>query len=892
MYLKRLEIQGFKSFANKTSLEFEKGITAIVGPNGSGKSNIADGIRWVLGEQSLKQLRGKKSEDVIFAGSEKKTRLSFAEVSVTFDNADRKIPLDYSEVSITRRMDRSGESDYLINGNKVRLLDIVDLVLKSNIGTSRYTVIGQGTIDQMILSGPAEVKGLIDEASGVKTYYIRRDKALKRLEQATQNLMRVQDLLAEIEPRLKSLRRQAKRMQERADIERELKIYQTENFSHKYWQVEDALQALNSKLEILESKRRELEQQIEKQRKNLEKGESDNRADVESYQLIQKDLKKFSDQKNKLLQDSALIKGKLAADRANFSATGKSGSMLDAKTLEIEKNNLESAKEKLLSEIAAAKNTAAKVENDLQKQKQSFEEVSAKLNEIQSILDNPAKIDFGELSGSLKDLETELSRLISKLENASEISEAVIFAKEFQKSFSGFSEKATKFGQNPFADFEKQRKILQELLIQKDRIVQGLNRFDLEKSKLSISSEYFEKELAKTEQKILQVNLDLQSISSRNLDDYFKALLDQEKNLSKDILKISQEMAQLEEGISEYHAKEQSKKNEILDEERKLRANQDILSKIKDQQSVLLIEKAKFETQQENILREAEDALGNAAVAALRKEKIAGATKNLDEKIQKLKNQLDMIGGIDDLTLKEYEETETRYSYLSSQVKDLEKGITDLREVIEQLDVHIKKQFQEAFSRIDEQFQNYFRILFNGGRAYLSALRPVKEKPEELAAESESADQDASSGLADADKNFSDNLRPEEKILAKYEKNPDDVIGIDIKATPPGKKLSSLSALSGGERALTSIALLCALLTCFPSPFVVLDEVDAALDEANTIRFAQILASLADKTQFITVTHNRETMRQAHTLYGITMGDDSISKVLSIKIEQAQAFAK
>ncbi len=226
MYLKRLEIQGFKSFANKTTLEFEKGITAVVGPNGSGKSNVADAIRWVLGEQSLKQLRGKKSEDVIFAGSEKKSKMSFATVTVTFDNSDKRIPLDYSEVSISRSIDRSGESDYFINGNKVRLLDVIDLVLKSNIGTSRHTVIGQGTIDQMVLAGPVEVKNLLDEASGVKTYYIRREKTMKRLEQTAQNSMRVQDLLKEIEPRLKSLRRQAKRMQERSEIETELKTFQ------------------------------------------------------------------------------------------------------------------------------------------------------------------------------------------------------------------------------------------------------------------------------------------------------------------------------------------------------------------------------------------------------------------------------------------------------------------------------------------------------------------------------------------------------------------------------------------------------------------------------------------------------------------------------------------
>src|SRR6185503_19215214 len=223
MFLKRLEIHGFKSFAQKTTLEFDKGIIAVVGPNGSGKSNIADCLRWVLGEQSPKLMRGKKSDDVIFAGSDKKVRHGFAEVFATFDNHDRKIPVDASEVSIGRRVDRSGESEYLINGNRVRLLDIVDLVLKSNIGTSRYTVIGQGTIDQMILAGPAEIKNLLDEASGVKTYYIKRDRTLRRLEQTAQNLMRAEDLINEIEPRLKSLRRQAKRMEAREVIEQELK---------------------------------------------------------------------------------------------------------------------------------------------------------------------------------------------------------------------------------------------------------------------------------------------------------------------------------------------------------------------------------------------------------------------------------------------------------------------------------------------------------------------------------------------------------------------------------------------------------------------------------------------------------------------------------------------
>src|SRR4029079_9174186 len=202
MYLKRLELQGFKSFAHKTVLDFDPGMTAVVGPNGSGKSNVADSLRWVMGEQSLKLLRGKKSEDVIFAGSDKKSKLSMAEVALTFDNKDRKIPVEYSEVVITRRLYRNGDSEYLMNNQRVRLLDVVEALMKSGFGATNYAVIGQGTIDQMILAGPAEIKNLGDEAARGKPYYIKREKTIRRLEQTEENLTRVSALISEIEPRL------------------------------------------------------------------------------------------------------------------------------------------------------------------------------------------------------------------------------------------------------------------------------------------------------------------------------------------------------------------------------------------------------------------------------------------------------------------------------------------------------------------------------------------------------------------------------------------------------------------------------------------------------------------------------------------------------------------
>jgi len=310
---------------------------------------------------------------------------------------------------------------------------------------------------------------------------------------------------------------------------------------------------------------------------------------------------------------------------------------------------------------------------------------------------------------------------------------------------------------------------------------------------------------------------------------------------------------------------------------------QDKISKIKDQESLVNIEKAKLDTQMQVLAEEVGRILGHQEWKDLQASEIKSQTEDLEGKMARLKNQLETIGGMDELTLKEYQETEARYTNLSTQVADLKHGMEDLRQIIDELDVHIKQRFNESFNKINEKFEFYFRVLFNGGRAYLSILKSADEPSAQAVDLSEVAGETADAPEV---------LRPEEKVVQKYEQGASNIIGIDIKATPPGKKLASIQALSGGERALTSIALLCSLLSCFPSPFVVLDEVDAALDDANTIRFGQILGTLANQTQFVTITHNRETMAQATMLYGVTMGDDGISKLLSVKLEQAKAFAK
>ncbi|MEJ0021734.1 MAG: AAA family ATPase [Candidatus Doudnabacteria bacterium] len=728
MYLKRLELQGFKSFAHKTVLDFDPGMTAVVGPNGSGKSNVADALRWVMGEQSLKLLRGKKSEDVIFAGSDKKSKLSVAEVSLTFDNKDHKIPVEYGEVVITRRLFRNGDSEYLMNNQRVRLFDVIDALMRSGFGATNYAVIGQGTIDQMVLAGPSEIKNLVEEASGVKPYYLKREKTLRRLAQTEENLGRVSELLKEIEPRLKSLKRQAKRMEEREALASELSILQMEYFGNQSFLLETELNAVAERLAIKSAVITQADSEIAAFQKTLDKEEQQTGKANNFIEELEKKLKDLEDGKLTLLEQLAELRGKLKLESSNDAAN---------------KFSLENFSNKLVQF------------------KHSFE----------MILDSLKADNIAEIRHKLREL---------------------------VESFSKHSDPA---------------------------------------------------------------HQDLKPANDE--------LLNQKKTLDVKLEVIVKEIHEQNSAKNKLLAEERQKKGFLTEEEKKFRSKSLELVRLKDEQNLVLVEKAKLETRLEGLHKEIKEALGQipADLARYKKPQIL---PNLPNQILKLKHQLELAGGIDESTLNEFKETQQRFDYLSEQSSDLSQAVVDLRSVIEDLDQIIKKQFDEAFDKISAKFSEYFRILFNGGRSQMSLLRAAKESEESL----QEAEEDEEESAA------MDGVR--------HKKAVQEIVGIEIKATPPGKKLASITALSGGERALTAIALLCSMLACYPSPFVVLDEVDAALDEANSIRFASILGTLAHQTQFITITHNRETMRQAHTLYGVTMTEEGISKILSLKLEQAE----
>ncbi len=740
MFLQKLELQGFKTFAKKTTLSFPgpKGsvhaLTGVVGPNGSGKSNLADAIRWALGEQSLKLLRGKEAEDVIFAGGDGKARAGFAEVSLTFNNEDKAMPVEFSEVTITRRLYRDGTSEYLVNNTGARLQDIQLMLAEGNVGQRSYSVVGQGMVDHILISSPEERKAFFDDATGVKPFQIKRHQAVLKLKRTYENLEQVETILREIEPRLRSLKRQVNRLAEREAVEQELRAMQWKYYG-ALWNdlarhevsVRSAFSALDAQVQTARGAMTEMENKLESIAK-AEVGDGAAEKLQNQYRALQRELTALRDEEFQIQKDIELAKVRVQSSWAPLPLPS------------------------IIDEIKALL-----IEKDL---------------------------------GKLHDL---AKSLLKKLERP--------------------APEAIKADPKLVGKLEESRK-----------------------------------EIGKKEKEMHDLDAEIERAA---------------------------------------HASRQER-TELFEIQKELRAKQSVLHDLEQKRNGLQIELARFEERRSALSREIDEELKDQSVAlkSAKDLKSEGSADQLYPEIQKVKYKLELIGGIDPEAIKEFEETSLRFDFLDGQIKDLRTGIRDTEKVIDELDEKIRKQSEKQFKAIDKEFQRYFKILFGGGSCAL-----VQMTHEDVAT-TEPKSEDAHIALDHASTETGESVRRTEDddtldaIKARVGRREDAIVGIEIQATPPGKKLKALNLLSGGERALTSIALLSAIMATNPSPFVVLDEVDAALDEANTVRFAAILDDLRKLTQFIVVTHNRATMERADLIYGVTMGDDGISKLLSVNLEE------
>jgi chromosome segregation ATPase len=763
MHLKSLEISGFKSFAKKAVLEFNAPITAIVGPNGSGKSNVAEAFRFVLGEQSIKSMRGKRGEDLIFNGGKSMSRMNRAGVKVIFDNSKRELNIDFDEVAIERVVHRDSANEYFINGSAVRLKDIIELLAGAHIGASGHHIISQGEADKILNANMKERREMIEDALGLKIYHYKREESERKLEKTQENLKQVSSLRKEIAPHIRFLEKQVEKVEKAREMRQNLEKMYGEYFRRESLYIEAERTKINLEKVDPEKKKRELERELK-----------------------------------------------------------------DAKTTLQESAGRDKKSEELLS-------------------------IESKLHGVRALRDQLAR-DIGRLEGQIVSEE----RLMKKQQElAQSDSLKIVQLRDVETIANSIYEKIDE------AEQEKDAGVLKSIL----RSIRDVVRDFITHNKTHTSSI----ELSESEDEIRKLNAEKVNTQSKMTaaerdeslltQDYnaLQVAIDLEKDKNRDAEKaVFRIMAEQNEIISILHGiQSQEERLSVIEADFKREL----------QEAAILAGRQVLHYEQIKILR---DDGFELPLTDILKEPRTGQ-EDRRKAIERIKIRLEDAGGTGEEVLKEYEETKERDGFLEREVADLEKSAETLRLLIQDLEEKLTIEFKTGVEKINKQFQEFFALMFGGGSASLKVVREEKRKKKS------DFDIFGEEGSAFAPEEASD--EPTEE-------------GIDISINLPQKKIKTLMMLSGGERALTSIALLFAISQVNPPPFIILDETDAALDEANSRKYGDMVDNLSQFSQLIVITHNRETMSRAGVLYGVTMGSEGFSKLLSIKFDEAMAVAK
>ncbi|MDD5032997.1 MAG: hypothetical protein PHC85_02705 [Candidatus Pacebacteria bacterium] len=720
MLLKELQISGFKSFAKKISLDFPVGISAIVGPNGSGKSNVTEAIAWVLGEQSMKSLRGKKGEDLIFNGSHITAKASKASASLIFSESAKG-----DDSVISRSVYRDGTNEYFFNGKECRLKDILEFLSAAGGGTLRHHIISQGEADRILNTSSKERMSMVEDALGLRIYQLKKEEGERKLEKTLSNMKEIESVRREIQPHLKFLKKQVEKA--------------NEVFSWK-----EELAKLSSSFFFSAEKR------FEKEKEEI-----------------------FSE--------------KSTAEKEVFSAS----------------KDIEDSKKKL------AGNRGMDLE---------LNKAGEKISEIER--------EIGRCEGILSHLKSAAEREPEK----EKISRPAIDLKEAVSFFKTLEEK------------------IDEALVEKD--LQRIKSVLLEiKKRLDV----FKKEEKKEELVKKDIGSEIEGIEKKRIE------------LSK-LLKIAREEKEL---IDKERAASFDVERALFQKEMKLSEAKSKLNLLAEKEKDFSFKSAELAKDREEI----EAILGSKIDFSGARVLVEEETEKEKKKIERLKIKVEESGGLSGEIMKEYEEVKNRDEFLASELGDMGRTEDSLRTLIKQLEEKLGEDFKDGVKKINIEFQNFFELMFGGGRAEIKIITPPRRKKK---------DQDLLEGEKEVP--ISGDCQD-----AGGEEAED---GIDISVNLPRKKIHSLNMLSGGERALTSIALLFAVSQVNPPPFLILDETDAALDESNSKKYGAMLKELSQKTQLILVTHNRETMSAASVLYGVTMGADGSSRILSVKFDEAEEMVK
>ncbi|MBA3732907.1 AAA family ATPase [Patescibacteria group bacterium] len=748
MYLKSIELSGFKSFAKKSELNFSSKVSAIVGPNGSGKSNIAEAFRFVLGEQSIKSLRGKKGEDLIFNGAGELPRGNRASVKVVFDNSSKFLPLDFETVTIERVVHRDSVNEYLINGSQVRLRDVIELLASAHIGSSGHHIISQGEADRVLNASIKERKSMIEEALGLKMYQYKKQESERKLVKTRENIEQVGSLRREIMPHIRFLKKQVEKVQKTIEMKEELQKEALEYCCREDEYINRTTNRLNIEKSPLLEKEKSLENELNEAKAVLEGAKN---KDIKSEKLIslEKSLHDTREEKDKLFRDFGRLDGEISSLARMVKKQEEVAHSLDHKTVTL--SSVEEVSSKIEDQIKQVKNSG-----NIEELVKSLDVISTFLTDF--IDQNKDKIDMSLIADAQKDIEN-LKESKKQIEDSLE--EIKNRENKLSKEYSELKEAIDK-EKDTNRDAEK---AVFRIMAESQEVRSKLHSLNLEEETLKLLKEDFKRELTELGMLLGTHVLQFQSLSF----DFNEA--------------------------------------RTLQEERR-------------------------------------------------------------RKIEKIKIRLEDAGGLGGSdVVKEFTEATERDAFLEKEITDLEKSASSLTELIKDLDTRLSVEFKTGLDKINTQFKEYFAVMFGGGEAKLSVTVPVKKKKK-----------DTDLSLDEDDIEVPEMIEEEE--------------GIEIEVNLPKKKVKGLMMLSGGERALTSIALLFAISQVNPPPFIILDETDAALDEANSKKYADMIENLSKYSQLIVITHNRETMSRAGILYGVTMGMGGGSKLLSVAFEEAVSVAK
>ena len=977
MYLKKIITQGFKSFADNIVIELNQNIAGIVGPNGSGKSNVVDAVRWVLGEQSVKSLRGDDTmTDIIFSGSKSRKPLTVATVTLIFDNKDHYLSGQEDEVSLKRRLYKDGTNEYFINNEKVRLKDLTTLILDSGIGKESFNIIGQGQIDSILSERPTERRVMFEEAAGVLKYKKRKEEAVHKLEKTHNNMQRVNDIVRELEAQVEPLKEQKEKALKYFEFSNELKELEVssiandiKNINDKYTINKKRVEQIKEEITNISLDNNKSEIKIEEYKNNISK--LNDLISNRQQQLIDISTKveKINSQKEIIIErkkyevdDSKLHNQVLELKEQQLKINNDISQLnFNIESLKNKYSEKLTEKEKLEKEVKGINDLKGKTEIELSREirnnnllnnrinhlKESIASSNLLPSSVRNILNNPKLSGIHNNIGNILEVEEKYSKAITTalggainyiiVDNELAAKQAINYLKQNNLGRATFFPiniiKSKTVEQSILATLKKEKGFISVAsnLVKNNNIyneiinnqlgnvlvVDNLDNANMiskainykykivtldgellhvggsltggNSTQKNIISEKYELEKCLNDSKESENNIKNIENKLNELDYNLKSLEDKVYLVNKDSLLIKEELNNKYTTLNELQTKKESIalnidgtvniiNDTLSDEEDKilkqyydaLNLKDEINNELNNLKNKLITLNNELETYEYNVKKEnslfnqKNQELKDLEIEVNRSDvKLDNLLKQLSEdynmtyeyaisnykldmesnlvknKISTLKHQMKELEPINAQAPEEYDKVSDRYEFLINQQEDLLKAENTLLEIIKEMDEVMKENFIKTFNVINKNFELTFKELFKGGHATL-------------------------------------------KLTA-----PDNILdtGIEIEACPPGKSLKSISLLSGGEKTFTAISLLFAILKSRPVPFCILDEVEAALDEVNVESFGEYLQGLKNKTQFIVITHKKKTMEYADLLYGITMQECGVSKLVSVRLE-------